>query len=188
MYRAGGKRALDVVFAGAALLLLLPFMLLVAIAIRFEDGGSVIFAQRRVGRGGSDFRLLKFRSMAENVGDVPSHAAAALHITRVGGVIRRFAIDELPQLINILRGDMSLVGPRPALPSQQELVALRAKNGAIACTPGLTGLAQINAYDGMPVAEKAAWDAEYAADVRLAGDLRIIFGTVRYLHRPPPVY
>jgi O-antigen biosynthesis protein WbqP len=97
-------------------------------------------------------------------------------------------VDELPQLINILRGEMSLVGPRPPLPSQASLLALRAANGACAFRPGLTGLAQINSYDGMSETEKAAWDGRYAAGVCLSGDLAIVARTVGYLFRRPPTY
>jgi O-antigen biosynthesis protein WbqP len=126
--------------------------------------------------------------MAVGTGDIPSARAGVLRITRVGRVIRRTNIDELPQLVNILRGDMSLVGPRPALPSQAELLALRGANGAAACRPGLTGLAQIRSYDGMPEPEKARWDGQYAATISLRRDLAIVLGTFRYLARRPPVY
>jgi lipopolysaccharide/colanic/teichoic acid biosynthesis glycosyltransferase len=187
-YQRYFKRPFDIAASSAALLLLFPILALTALAIRLEDGGRVIFRQRRVGRGGRIFTLLKFRSMPENVGDVPSAVAGRLEITRVGRFIRRTNLDELPQLVNILRGDMSVVGPRPALPSQQRLVDLRTATGAVACAPGLTGLAQIRAYTGMSEDEKAACDAEYASDITLWRDALIIARTVSYLFRPPPVY
>ena len=188
MYRRYVKRALDVVLAGAALLLLSPVMALIVAAVKLEGGGRVLFRQRRVGRDGEPFTLLKFRSMPENTGDVPSDRAQTLQVTRVGRIIRRTNADELPQLVNILRGDMSVVGPRPALPLQEELIAQRRANGSIACVPGLTGLAQIKAHDGMTVAAKASWDGEYARRITFARDLSIILGTFRYLTKPPPTY
>jgi lipopolysaccharide/colanic/teichoic acid biosynthesis glycosyltransferase len=188
MYRRFGKRALDIILSGAALLLLSPLMLLVALAIRLEDGGPALFRQERVGRNRKPFRVLKFRSMPVNTGDIPSAQASTVKITRVGVFIRRTNLDELPQLINIFQGDMSIVGPRPALARQAELCALREAQGALRCKPGLTGLAQINSYDGMPETEKAAWDALYCAHVTLVGDVKIILGTFGYLLKPPPVY
>ena len=115
-------------------------------------------------------------------------AADSLELTRIGRFIRRTNFDELPQLLNILKGDMSVVGPRPAIKSQSELIALRQANGALACRPGLTGLAQVSSYDGMTDVQKAVFDGEYARSVSLAVDLRIIVRTVTYLLKPPPRY
>ena len=184
MYNLLGKRVFDVLASSAALVCLSPLMLLIAAAIRLEDRGPTLFRQKRVGRGGHPFTLFKFRSMP----DLPSDKAKTVRITPIGRLIRRTNLDELPQLINILRGDMSVVGPRPALPSQNELTESRISNGAIACRPGLTGLAQINSYDGMAAAQKALWDGRYAARITFAGDLRITLLTFRYLLKPPPVY
>lgn len=188
LYRNFGKRLLDIFLSGAALVVLSPFMLAVAIAIRLEDKGPALFRQVRVGRYGRPFAVMKFRSMPVNAGDVPSAKAITIRITRIGTFIRRTNIDELPQLFNILSGDMSVVGPRPALPSQRELCALREKLEVDRCAPGLTGLAQINSYDYMPENEKVAWDASYCAGVSLLGDLEIIMRTFGYLRKPPPVY
>ena len=188
VYRAVGKRVLDIAAAATTLLLLSPLLAVIAIAIYRDDKGRVIFRQRRIGRDGQPFWLLKFRSMPEQTGDIPSHAAGAIRPTRVGTWIRRTNLDELPQLVNILRGEMSLVGPRPGLPSQEELLRLRQENGALTCLPGLTGLAQVNAYTGMPVPEKAQWDAAYARRITFAGDVGIVLRTVGYLCSPPPVY
>lgn len=188
LYRVVGKRSLDAVVSAAALLVLTPLLLLIGIAIKLEDGGKAIFRQRRIGRNGAPFVLFKFRSMPENVGDLPSDAATTLRITRVGRVLRRSNLDELPQLFNILRGDMSLVGPRPALISQDELIRLRSESGADQVRPGLTGLAQVTSYDGMPVAEKARRDAQYMNDISFGTDLSLIWRTLGYLRRPPPVY
>lgn len=188
LYRRHLKRALDVALAAGAIVALSPVLLAVAAAIKLEGGGRVLFRQQRVGRDGRPFTLLKFRSMPENTGDLPSDQARAVTVTRVGRIIRRTNVDELPQLLNILRGDMSVVGPRPALPSQAALIACRRANGALGCTPGLTGLAQISAYDGMTAEAKAEWDGRYARDVTLARDVAIILGTFRYLTKPPPTY
>jgi len=187
-YPEWGKRALDMLLAGLTLLVLAPLLVAVTAAIRLEDGGPVLFRQRRVGRQGADFTLLKFRSMPAGAPDLPSGQARGMQVTRVGRVIRRTNIDELPQLVNILAGEMSVVGPRPALGSQSDLLALRAANGALACRPGLTGLAQVSAYDGMPVEEKARLDGVYVGRLSLGHDLRIILRTVAYLCRRPPVY
>lgn len=176
------------VVAGVAICVLSPVLLVTAAAVRLEDRGPALFRQLRVGRNGTPFRIFKFRSMPVNMGDVPSHEAATLTVTRVGRLIRRTNIDELPQLINVLSGEMSLVGPRPALPEQASLCALRERSGATQCRPGLTGLAQLNSYDGMPEEEKADWDAEYARQISVWGDLKIIIGTFRYLTKRPPVY
>lgn len=188
MYARFGKRLFDLLAAAVALIVLSPLMLLVGIAIRLEDGGPALFRQKRVGQDGKPFVLFKFRSMPVNTGDIPSAQASNVKVTRVGTFIRRTNIDELPQLINILRGDMSVVGPRPALPSQKTLCDLRRSLGVLRCKPGLTGLAQINSYDGMPETEKASWDAKYCEQITLVGDLAIIFRTFGYLRKPPPVY
>jgi len=188
VYASGLKRVMDVVLSGAALVALSPVMALIALLIKLEDGGRVIFRQSRIGRGMAPFMLLKFRSMRENVGDLPSDKARTLPITRIGKVIRRTNLDELPQLVNILRGDMSVVGPRPALPSQVELIELRTANGAFGVRPGLTGLAQVNSYDHMPASHKAQYDGQYAARITLWGDIKIILRTFVYLTKPPPTY
>jgi O-antigen biosynthesis protein WbqP len=188
LYPALGKRLLDLVLASLGLVVLAPVVVLVALAVRIEDGGPSLFRQQRSGRHDQKFTLLKFRSMPVGSADLPSSAAHGLRPTRVGALIRRTNLDELPQLLNILAGDMSLVGPRPALPSQADLLALRRENGAISCRPGLTGLAQVSSYDGMPVLRKAEYDAEYAREMSFLLDCSIILQTFGYLIRRPPVY
>jgi O-antigen biosynthesis protein WbqP len=188
MYRSFLKRFLDIVLALLALIVLAPVMLVFALWIYLEDRGAIFFTQERIGKKGHMFSFLKFRSMPENTGHIESARAKTLPVTRVGKIIRRTNIDELPQLFNILRGDMSIVGPRPALPSQEKLLTLRHKVGADEIAPGLTGLAQINAYDGMPENEKARWDGEYAANLSFINDLKIVARTFVYLTRKPPVY
>lgn len=188
MYRAVFKRIFDILFSCLSLVLLSPLMIAVAVLIRLEDGGPALFRQTRVGKNGKEFEFLKFRSMGVDAANVPKTEATRLPITRIGGFIRRTNIDELPQLMNILRGDMSIVGPRPAIAAQTDLCLMRRDNGSLACEPGLTGLAQVNAYDGMPEKEKAEWDGRYAGRVTFTGDLKIIFRTLSYLRRRPPVY
>lgn len=188
MYAVVGKRVLDVLLAGVALVGLSPLLAAVAIAIWLEGGRPVLIRQQRVGRDGESFTMLKFRSMPPGTTQAVSVDAGGFPITRVGRVIRRTNVDELPQLWNIALGHMSVVGPRPALASQHELLALRSASGAARLRPGLTGLAQVNAYDGMPTAEKARFDAEYADGLSLRLDLTILGRTFGYLRRPPPVY
>jgi len=188
LYCRGGKRALDLVLATGALVMLSPLLLIIALAVWLEDRGPALFRQARVGRDGEAFALLKFRSMPVGTANLPSSIASGLRVTRVGFVLRRTNLDELPQLLNILTGEMSIVGPRPALASQADLLALRRANGASGLRPGLTGLAQIRAYDGMPVEEKAACDGKYANEASLAMDCAIICRTFGYLLHRPPVY
>jgi O-antigen biosynthesis protein WbqP len=182
------KRICDIVAAALALAALSPLLLLVAALIRVLDGSPVLFRQRRVGRGSELFTILKFRSMAVGCGDVPSTHAARMKVTAIGKILRRTNVDELPQFLNVIQGHMSLVGPRPSLTSQQDLCRLRAANGAERCRPGLTGLAQIHAYDGMPESEKANWDGEYWRTLSFLRDVKILLGTFGYLLRRPPVY
>lgn len=188
MYRSGSKRLLDLVAAALALVLLAPVMLLIAILIRLADPGPAIFRQRRVGLNGAEFLFFKFRTMPSNTGDIPSDQLAEVRLSAVGRFLRRSNLDELPQLYNVLRGDMSLVGPRPPIPSQTELVELRRANGALQCRPGLTGWAQVNSYDGMSVPRKAELDGEYAARLSFAFDCRIVLRTFGYVMKPPPKY
>ncbi|MGA2114373.1 MAG: sugar transferase [Bryobacteraceae bacterium] len=188
MYRAYVKRVFDTILAVGALLLLWPVMCVVAVAIRVQDGGCSVFRQKRVGRSGNPFTILKFRSMSVTTLDIPSAQAASVDVTPIGRLIRRTNIDELPQILNILRGDMSFVGPRPPLPSQKELLELRRANGALNCAPGLTGLAQIKSFDGMPEREVAEWDGRYARNITFVKDVIIILATLPYLGRRPPRY
>lgn len=188
MYRSFFKRLIDILIAFLSILVFSPIIIVTAIIIKLQDGGPAIFKQNRVGYKGYDFVLLKFRSMPINTANVASSETGFLKITPFGKFIRRSNIDELPQLFNILRGDMSIVGPRPALASQTELVDLRMENGAYKCKPGLTGLAQINSYDNMPVSVKADWDIKYAKRISFLNDMKIILFTFGYLLKPPPTY
>lgn len=187
-YARYGKRVLDVIGATLLLIVLAPVFLTLAILIKLFDPGPVIFRQIRAGRGGLPFAFYKFRTMPPDTGDVPSDQLGTVRLSWIGRFLRRSNFDELPQLWNILRGDMSFIGPRPPLPAQAELLDLRAANGALTLRPGLTGLAQVNGYDGMPASEKAAFDGRYAASVSLATDLGVVVQTFSYLRRPPPKY
>ena len=182
------KRALDVACASTAIVVLSPLLVLAALAIRLEDRGPAVFRQMRVGRRGAPFTLMKFRSMPVGTPEVPSAQSTQLKVTKVGAFIRRANIDELPQLFNIVRGDMSVVGPRPALPSQHSLVSARKALHVDELRPGLTGLAQVNSYDGMSEREKIEWERQYASKVTFFGDIMIILRTVGYLLSRPPVY
>jgi O-antigen biosynthesis protein WbqP len=126
--------------------------------------------------------------MPSGTPNVPSASATRLKVTRIGRIIRRTNIDELPQLLNVLRGDMSLIGPRPALPTQISLLDLRQQRGVTWLRPGLTGLAQVNSYDGMPETEKVSWDERYSRSVSLVQDMEILIRTAGYLLRRPPAY
>lgn len=179
---------MDILFAGLGLLVLSPIMLAISLLILATDLGPVIFRQERVGRYGNLFILYKFRSMPVGTRNAAKDQLGQLHITRFGRLLRRTNLDELPQLFNILKGDMSVVGPRPPIPSQVELITIRRLNGALTCRPGLTGLAQVNAYDGMTLSEKARYDGAYAARVSLILDSAIVVRTLGYMTRPPPVY
>jgi lipopolysaccharide/colanic/teichoic acid biosynthesis glycosyltransferase/glycosyltransferase involved in cell wall biosynthesis len=177
---AFAKRAADLALAALGLVLAAPVLLAVAIAIRLESPGPVLFRQRRSGRGSSEFVLLKFRSMAVGTPDLATHLVGTgqLTVTRVGAFIRRTSLDELPQLWNILRGDMTLVGPRPALYNQHDLIAMRQAAGVDALRPGLTGWAQVNGRDEIPMERKVAYDREYLERLSPVFDAGILARTV----------
>jgi O-antigen biosynthesis protein WbqP len=188
MYVRVFKPVIDISIALLALGLLLPILVATMIAIFVEDGRPILFIHDRTGRGGRTFNIFKFRSMEKDSAIVESSQAGTLRVTRVGSVIRRLNIDELPQLFNVLKQDMSIVGPRPALPNQTDLHELRRLNGAIALLPGITGLAQIKSYDGMAVEDKAGFDEEYVKSVSVFTDMNIVIRTFGYLLKRPPTY
>lgn len=177
------QRSLDLVSALTALIVLSPVLLAVAMAIKWDSRGPVLFRQRRIGRRSSEFVLLKFRSMAQGTPDLATHLMdpSQMRVTRVGAFIRRTSLDELPQLWNILLGDMTLVGPRPALHNQYDLIALRQQDDIDALKPGLTGWAQINGRDEIPMAQKVAYDREYLDRLSPLFDLRILWRTATTL-------
>lgn len=172
------KRAFDIAVGLALLPVAVPVSLLAMIAIALESRGSPLFAQTRVGRGMRPFRLYKLRTMGATTGDHPSHAVDPLHITRVGGFLRRTKLDELPQLVNVVGGSMSLVGPRPCLPSQTELVAARESRGLYSIRPGITGPAQIAGVDMSDPVRLAETEAAYYPRATFPADLAILVKTV----------
>ncbi|MDR6786152.1 O-antigen biosynthesis protein WbqP [Pedobacter africanus] len=188
MYKLYVKRIVDFICAFFAIILLFPLFVLTGILIFFQDFGPSIFRQERVGKGGKLFKFYKFRSMPVNTPNVQSSDTGKLKITAFGKFIRRTNLDELPQLFNILKGDMSIFGPRPCIPSQERLIQLRTRNGSLECKPGLTGLAQVNSYDFMPEEEKANWDGIYASNITFKQDLHILLKTFLYLTKKPPTY
>ena len=175
------KRAVDVAGALVGLLLLSPIMAGVALAVRLESPGPALHWSRRVGRHNVIFRMPKFRTMRIGAPNVATHLLADPDqwITPTGRFLRRTSLDELPQLWSVLVGDMSLVGPRPALFNQDDLVALRTEGGVHRLRPGITGWAQVNGRDELPVPQKVELDVEYLNRRSLAFDLRILVVTAR---------
>lgn len=175
------KRIIDFVLSLLGIIVLSPLFLIFAIIIKIESIGPVFFKQKRVGKNKEYFNILKFRSMrTDTPKDMPTHMLknADAYITKFGNFMRKTSLDELPQLINILKGDMSIVGPRPALWNQYDLIEERDKYNANDIRPGLTGWAQINGRDELPIKVKAKYDGEYVKKVSFLFDLKIFFLTI----------
>ena len=181
MYKGFLKRGFDVVISAAGLLVLWLPMLIIALIIKIDDPGPAIFRQKRIGIGKRYFQLYKFRSMKCNTPDVPTHLLEDpdQYISKVGRFLRKSSLDELPQLWNILKGDMSIIGPRPALWNQDDLIAERDRYGANDIRPGLTGWAQINGRDELAIPEKARLDGEYVRRLSFGFDWKCFFGTIK---------
>lgn len=180
IYRVFIKRLLDIVCSALALVILSPVLLVLAALVKLTSPGPVLFRQRRIGRGCREFWMLKYRSMRTDApGDVPTHLLrnARGHMTPPGLFLRKYSLDELPQLANVLRGQMSFVGPRPALWNQDDLIAERARYGANDIRPGLTGWAQVQGRDELPIAIKAEKDGYYARHCGFALDCRVLWLT-----------
>lgn len=175
------KRTFDICVSAAALAVMLPFFALVAIMIKLDSEGSVIFSQNRVGKNGNLFKVYKFRTMKVNA---PHEMATSdlsdpyAHITRIGRFLRKTSIDELPQLLNVLKGDMSLVGPRPLIMGESDVHKLRMREGVYDVRPGVTGWAQVNGRDCVPAEEKVYFDKEYVIRRSIAFDMLIFAKTV----------
>ena len=181
MYRFCVKRFLDIILSLAALVVLIIPMMIFAAIIKLEDKGPALFKQKRVGIHKKFFSMYKFRSMKMSTPhDVPTHLLdnPEQYILKCGQWMRKYSIDELPQIINILKGDMSIVGPRPALWNQDDLIAEREKYGANDIKPGLTGWAQINGRDELEISEKARFDGEYVKRESFLFDCMCLFRTV----------
>lgn len=175
------KRLTDVVLSAVGILLLSPLLLILIIAIKIDSKGPILFKQKRVGLYKKHFNILKFRTMRiDTPKDTPTHMLENPDqwITKVGKFLRKTSLDELPQIINILKGEMSIIGPRPALWNQYDLIAERDKYGANDVKVGLTGWAQINGRDELEIEVKAKYDGEYTEKFGIKMDLRCFFGTV----------
>ena len=175
------KRVIDFILSLAALVVLSPVFLVLAVWIKLDSRGPVFFKQKRVGKGKAFFQILKFRTMrTDTPSDMPTHLLGdpEAFITKSGKFLRKTSLDELPQIINILKGEMAIIGPRPALWNQDDLVAERDKYGANDVLPGLSGWAQINGRDELPIPIKAKLDGDYIERMSLLFDLKCFVGTV----------
>ena len=182
MYRNCVKRILAVLLSLMGIVCLGWLLVILSIAIKLDSPGPVLFRQKRVGQGKSHFYILKFRTMRiDTPKDMPTHLLSnpQQYITRVGRFLRKTSLDELPQLFNILLGHMAVIGPRPALWNQYDLIAERDKYGANDVRPGLTGWAQINGRDELSIDVKARLDGEYVRRLSFAFDVKCFLGTIK---------
>ncbi|MEQ2878465.1 sugar transferase [Enterococcus asini] len=181
MYKNYLKRGIDFLLSLIGIIVLLPVFLILSLAIKLDSKGPIIFQQKRVGKGKSHFHIYKFRTMQiDTPKEMPTHLLENpdYFITKTGKFLRKTSLDELPQLFNILKGDMAVIGPRPALWNQYDLIAERDKYQANDIRPGLTGLAQISGRDELEIDLKAKLDGEYTANITPLMDLKCFFGTI----------
>lgn len=182
MYKHFFKRAIDLLLSFIGIIVLIPVWLILTIAIFINDPGPIFFTQKRVGKKKKLFKILKFRTMKTSTPhDMPTHMLEnpEQYITKVGGFLRKTSLDELPQIFNIFAGQMSIIGPRPALWNQDDLIAERDKYGANDVKPGLTGWAQINGRDELEIPVKAKLDGEYVEKMSFGFDCKCFFGTIK---------
>lgn len=174
------KRLFDFLMSLIAIIILSPVILIVALAVKFTSPGPMLFKQRRIGKDNIEFKIYKFRTMRIDTPNVPTHLLENPEqwITPIGKFLRKTSLDELPQLFNILKGEMSIVGPRPALYNQLDLKGMRTEVGVNKLVPGLTGWAQINGRDEIPLSLKVNLDKEYLDRMNFFFDIKIIFMTV----------
>lgn len=175
------KRAIDIVLSGGAIVVLSPILVMISLVIKFDSPGPILFKQKRVGKNKELFEILKFRTMCSDTPkDTPTHMLSnpEQYITKIGKFLRRTSLDELPQIFNIFIGHMSIIGPRPALWNQDDLIAERDKYGANDVIPGLSGWAQINGRDELGIQAKAKLDGEYVKKMNLSMDIKCFFGTI----------
>ena len=174
------KRLFDFVMSLIGIIVLSPIILIVALAVKLTSPGPMLFKQRRIGKNNNEFQIYKFRTMRIDTPNVPTHLLENPEqwITPVGKFLRKTSLDELPQLFNILKGEMSIVGPRPALYNQIDLKEMRTEAGVHKLVPGLTGWAQINGRDEIPLSLKVKLDKEYLEKKNFFFDIKIIFMTV----------
>lgn len=175
------KRLLDVVLSFMALVILSPVLIIISVMIKLNSKGAILFQQKRITKSKKTFMILKFRTMrADTPKDTPTHMLKNpdIFITRIGKFLRKTSLDELPQIINILLGDMSIVGPRPSLWNQYDLISERDKYHANDILPGLTGWAQVNGRDELPIPVKSQLDGEYVQRMSFLFDVKIFFMTL----------
>ncbi|QNO13422.1 sugar transferase [Alkalicella caledoniensis] len=178
------KRLLDILLSLTSLLFFWPLFIIIAILIRIDSKGPIIFRQKRYGQDKNHFYILKFRTMCmETPSDMPTHKLdnPDACITRVGKILRKTSLDELPQLLNILKGEMSIIGPRPVVLCEHDVIRERDKYGANDIKPGITGWAQINGRDELSAYEKAKFDGEYTSQVSFYNDFKIFLKTIFYV-------
>ena len=179
MYRKGIKRVIDFILALGGLIILSPVFIILCFWIKLDSKGPVLFKQKRIGINKTYFNILKFRTMyIDTPKDMPTHMLKDQFITKAGKFLRKTSLDELPQIINILKGEMSVIGPRPALWNQDDLIEERDKYHANEVRPGLTGWAQINGRDELEIPVKARLDGEYVERISFLFDLKCFFGTI----------
>lgn len=174
------KRLFDLTLSLTALICLSPLFLLCAVLVKLTSKGPVLYVSDRIGANNTHFNMLKFRTMRINTPQVATHLMTdpQAFLTPIGDFLRKSSLDELPQLINVVKGEMSIVGPRPALFNQDDQIALRTESGAHALVPGITGWAQVNGRDDIPIARKVELDTWYLKNRSFSLDMRIIFLTV----------
>lgn len=181
LYKDGMKRIIDFLLSLIGIIVLSPVLLLLCMAIKIDSKGPIIFKQKRVGKNKTHFNIYKFRTMKiDTPKEMPTHLLSDpdFYITKVGKILRKTSLDELPQLFNIIKGDMAVIGPRPALWNQYDLIEERDKYGANNIRPGLTGLAQISGRDELEIPIKAKLDGKYTDNISLMMDIKCFFGTI----------
>lgn len=181
LYKDGLKRIIDFILSLMGIVVLSPVLLLLCLAIKLDSKGPIIFKQKRVGKNKTHFNIYKFRTMKiDTPKEMPTHLLADpdFYITKVGKFLRKTSLDELPQLFNIIKGDMAVIGPRPALWNQYDLIEERDKYGANDIRPGLTGLAQISGRDELEIPIKAKLDGKYTDNISLRMDIKCFLGTI----------
>lgn len=181
LYKDGLKRIVDFILSLMGIVVLSPVLLLLCLAIKLDSKGPIIFKQKRVGKNKTHFNIYKFRTMKiDTPKEMPTHLLADpdFYITKVGKFLRKTSLDELPQLFNIIKGDMAVIGPRPALWNQYDLIEERDKYGANDIRPGLTGLAQISGRDELEIPIKAKLDGKYTDNISLRMDIKCFLGTI----------
>lgn len=189
VYKEFGKRQFDILVSLVLLFFCMPIILIFSFILMLENKSFPIFFQTRIGFKYNEFTILKFKTILDTIGDIPSAEVKSMKIKFFSKIARKTNIDELPQLFNVLFGDMSIIGPRPALQSQKKLLSLRKerKINEIA-KPGITGLAQVNAFDMMSDEEKVNFDLKYCLNISFYNDIVIVLKTIHYLFRKQPIY